>query len=83
MQIYANVQVCKYALCSMGVGALQPKKPNATANFKFGTVFLVFSFFFSVFPFWPILTGSTGKCKWSSLVSYKSFFKTFAGLYRH
>ena len=55
-----------------GVGGFQPKKPNATANFKFGTGFfrffsVFFGFFrffsvFSVFPFWPILTGLTGSC---------------------
>ena len=51
-------------------GGCNPKKPNATANFKFGTgffsvffgFFLVFFDFFSVFPFWPILTGLTASC---------------------
>ena len=49
-------------------GCNPKKKPNATANFKFGTGFFRFFFgfffgfirFFSVFPFWPILTGLTG-----------------------
>ena len=49
-----------------GGGGCNPKKPNATANFKFGTGFFrfFFGFFsvFSVFPFWPILTGLTGSC---------------------
>ena len=35
--------------------ALATKKPKTTANFKFRTVF-----FFSIFPFWPILAGLTG-----------------------
>ena len=46
------------------IGGLQPKKPNATANFKFGTgffrffrFFFRFFRFFSVFPFWQILAG--------------------------
>ena len=57
-------------------GGCNPKKPNATANFKFGTgffrffsvffwffsVFFGFFRFFSVFPFWPILTGLTASC---------------------
>ena len=50
-------------------GGCNPKKPNATSNFKFGTGFFRFflvSFgffrFFSVFPFWPILTGLAGSC---------------------
>ena len=41
------------------------KKPNTTANFKFGTGFFgYFSFFFvfSGFPFWQILTGLTDSC---------------------
>ena len=54
-----------------GGGGCNPKKPNATANFKFGTgffgflcffFFFFFFVFFSVFPFWPILTGLTGSC---------------------
>ena len=50
-------------------GVATQKKPNATANFKFGTgffrffsVFFCFFRFFSVFPFWPILTGLTASC---------------------
>ena len=39
-----------------GGGVETQKKPNATANFKFGTGFLGF---FSVFPFRQILTGLT------------------------
>ena len=49
-----------------GGGVATQKKPNATANFKFGTGFFRFFFgffrFFSVFPFWPILTGLTASC---------------------
>ena len=50
--------------CQNWGGVATQKKPNATANFKFGTgffrffsVFFGFFRFFSVFPFWPILTG--------------------------
>ena len=39
-------------------GVATQKKPKTTANFKFGTGF--FRVFFSVSPFWPILTGLTG-----------------------
>ena len=42
-----------------GGGVATQKKPNATANFKFGTGFFRF---FLVFPFWPILTGLMGSC---------------------
>ena len=53
----------------IGGGGLQPKKkPNATANFKFGTGFFGLFLFFSVFPFCPILTGLTGFVKWFLLV---------------
>ena len=57
-------------------GVATQKKPNATANSKFGTGFFRFFFrffsvffgffrFFSVFlvfPFWPILIGLTASC---------------------
>ena len=69
-----------------GGGGCNPKKPNATAYFKFGTGFF-FGFFwfffffgfsvFSVFPFRPILTGLTGSCE-VVLVGYNSFYDTFA-----
>ena len=46
-----------------GGGGCNPKKPNAPANFKFGTVFFsVFFRLFSVFPFWQILIDLTGSC---------------------
>ena len=59
-----------FALPGGGGGVATQKKPNATANFKFGTGFFgffrfffgfLFCFFsvFSVLPFWPILTGLT------------------------
>ena len=64
----------------VGGGGCNPKKPNATANFKFGTGFFdfigFFFFFFSVFPFWPILTGLTGCC-YVVLVGYNSFCRAF------
>ena len=80
---------CGMTMCDVwrgggGGGSCYPKKPNATANFKFGTGF--FCLFFSVFlfKFWPILNGLTGSC-YVVLVgyTYDSFYKTFAGLYRH
>ena len=48
------------------------------SKFKFGTVFSVFCFF-PVFYilFWPSITGLV------VLVGYNSFYKTFAGFYRH
>ena len=52
------------------------QKPKTTANFKFGTGF------FSVFPFWPILTGLMGSGL-VVLVDYNSFYEAFVGLYRH
>ena len=56
------VTACFTALGGGGGGGYNPKKPNATANFKFGTGFFGFFRFFSVFPFWPILTGLTASC---------------------
>ena len=41
-----------------GGGGCNPKKPKTTVNLKFGTGFFSV-FFFSVFPFLPILTGLT------------------------
>ena len=46
-----------------GGGGCNPKKLNATANFKFGTGFFRFFFlFFRFFHLWQILTGLTGSC---------------------
>ena len=58
---------CKVSLIIVKIGGIATqKKPNATANFKFGTGFFrffwVFLGFFSVFPFWSILTGLTASC---------------------
>ena len=57
-----------------GAGGLQPKKPNAASNFKFGTDFFgFFPGFFFVFPFWQIFTGLTGSCS-VVLVGYNSSY---------
>ena len=40
-----------------GGGGCNPKKPNATANFKFGTGFFRFFWFFSVFFGFSILAN--------------------------
>ena len=51
-----------------GGGGLQPKKTERYHKFHicdwffFRFFFSVFVGFFSVFPFWPILTGLTGSC---------------------
>ena len=72
------------------LGGLQPKKTERYRKFQiwdwfffgFFRFFLVFFRFFSVFPFWPILTGLTASCR-VVLFADNSFYKTFAGLYRH
>ena len=69
-----------------GGGELLPKKTERYRKFQIWDWF--FCLFFSVFlfKFWPILNGLTvtGSC-YVVLVghTYDSFYKTFAGLYRH
>ena len=69
-----------------GGGGCNPKKTERYRKFQiwdwFFSVFFGFFWFFSVFPFWPILTGLTASCS-VVLFANNSFYKTFAGLYRH
>ena len=62
-----------------GGGVATQKKTERYRKFQIWDWFFRF---FSVFPFWPILTGLTGSC-YVVLVGYNSLYKTFAGLYRH
>ena len=67
-----------------GGGGCNPKNRRPPQISNLGLVFLGFlSFFFSVFPFWPILTGLTGSDFKVVLVGYSSFYKTCAGFNIH
>ena len=62
-------------------GGCNPKKTERFRKFQiWDWFFSVFLVFFSVFPFWSILTGLTGSCL-VVLVGYNSFYNRLNSLH--